>query len=198
MLFGPQSPRRESGAGRPLRTLQVTSIPKLVLLPEEPAGLIPTRTPGSVRFEATLTWQSPKDTVRGGICPSPPKSVKAFISESDGPEGVRRISGEVRAFAEEELADVLDSLLRSVTSTAAISEAVLEVRSIRVARPRIVPRGVLERLSRGLWESGFGVRFGPGWTPLYDGAEVAVGIRGAEDAYERLSRGSWEIASRPL
>lgn len=178
--------------------MQVATTPKLALLSEEPAGLIPTRTPGSVRFEATLSWRSSEEAVQGGICPSLSQSVQASIIESDEPGGVRYISGEIRAFTEEELEGALDSLLRAATSTAAISEAVLEVRSVRVARPRVVPRNVLERLARELWEAGYEVRFGPGWTPLYDGVVAAVGIRGAEDAYERLNLGPWEIASRPL
>ncbi len=177
--------------------MQVTTR-KLILLPGEPAGLIPTRTPGSFRFEATLCWQSPEEAVQGRICPALPRSVRASINESDDPEGMRRISGEILAFDEEDLEDALDSLLRAVTSTAAISEAVLEVRSVRVARPRVAPRDVLEDLARGLWKAGCGVRFGPGWTPLYDGAEAAVGIRGAEDFFGRLSLGRWEIVSLPL
>ncbi|MDQ4106950.1 MAG: hypothetical protein M3157_07245 [Actinomycetota bacterium] len=179
--------------------MQVVTSPRLALLPEEPAGLIPTRTPGAIGFEATLAWQSPEEAVRTAICPALPRSVKARICETDGPGEIRRISGELRAFAERDLEHCLDSVLRTLTSTAAVSEAVLEIRSVRVARPRAVPRGALERLARGLWEAGLGVRFGPGCTPLYDGAEVAVGIRGAEAAYERLrDRGSWEIVSRPL
>lgn len=179
--------------------MQVATPLKLALIPEEPAGLIPTRTPGAIQFEATLAWRSPEEAVRSIICPLLPSSVKARISETDEPGKVRRISGELRAFAEDDLESSLDSVLRAITSTAAVSEAVLEVRSVRLARPYVIPRGALERLARGLWEAGLGVRFGSGWTPLYDGAEAAVGIRGAEAAYERLRDWrSWEIASRPL
>ncbi len=179
--------------------MQVATPLKLALIPGEPAGLIPTRTPGAIRFEATLTWRSPEEAVRNIIYSLLSSSVKARISETDEPGEVRRISGEIRAFAEEDLESSLDSVLRAIISTAAVSEAMLEMRSVRVTRPRTVPRGVLERLARGLWEAGFRVRFGPGWTPLYDGVEVAVGTRGAEAAYERLRDcGSWEVASRPL
>ena len=178
--------------------MQVTTPPKLALLSGEPAGRIPTRTPGAVRFEATLTWQNPEETVQRDICPPFPGSVKAFISESGESGGIRYISGEIRAFVEEELENALDSVLQTVSSTAALSEAVLEMHYVRVARPRVAARDALERLAGGLWEAGFGVRFGPCWTPLYGGAEVAVGIRGAEDVYERLSLDSWEIASSPL
>ena len=178
--------------------MQVTTPPKLALLPDEPAGWIPTRTPGAVRFEATLTWQSPEEAVAHDMCPPMPVSVKALISDSEEPAGARHVSGEVRAFIEEGLDDALDSILQTLSSTAALSEAILEVRSVRVARPRVVPRFTLERLARGLSEAGFGVRFGPCWTPLYGEAEVAVGIRGAEDDYEQLrGLGYWEIASSP-
>jgi hypothetical protein len=179
--------------------LQVTTPPKLALLSGEPAGRIPTRTPGAVRFEATLTWQNLEEAVQRNICPPLPGSVKAFISESGEPGGVRYISGEILAFAEEELESALDSILQEVSSTAALSEAVLEMHCVRVAHPRVAARDALERLARGLWEGGLGVRFGPCWTPLYGGAEVAVGIRGAEGVYERLrDLDSWEIASPPL
>lgn len=137
--------------------------------------------------------------MRHDICPHLPGSVKAFISESDEPGGIRYISGEIRAFVEEELENALDSVLQKVSSTAALSEAALEMHCVRMACPRIISCDALERLARGLWEAGFGVRFGPCWTPLYGGAEVAVGIRGAEGGYERLrDLDSWEIASPPL
>ncbi len=179
--------------------MPVTTTPKLALLTGEPAGWIPTRVPGAIRFEATLTWRSPEEALRQDICPSLPKSVKACINETDGPDGARHVSGEIRAFVEEDLEDALDSALQTVSSTAALSEAALEIRAVRVARPHVVSRFELERLARGLWEAGFGVRFGPCWTPLYDGAGVAVGIRGAEGDYERLRGfGPWEIASPPL
>lgn len=172
---------------------------RLALLPEEPAGLIPTRTPGAVRFEAKLTWRSPEEAMPGKVLPSLPRGVKVYITEPDEPGENRWISGEIRAFAERDLDDALDSILRAVTSAAALSEAVLEVRTVRVARPRIVSRDVLGGLARGMWESGFGVRFGPCWTPLWDGVEAAVGTRDLEDAHERIRiLGPWEIASRPL
>lgn len=179
--------------------MQVTTPIKLALLSGEPDGWIPTRTPGAIRFEATLTWQGAEEAVRHDICPTLPGSVKAFVSESDEPGGVRCISGEIRAFDERVLEDALDSVLQTISSTAALTEAALEMHCVRLARPRVVPRYALERLARGLWEAGFGIRFGPCWTPLPGDAEVAVGVRGAGGGYERL-RGldSLEIASPPL
>lgn len=173
---------------------------KLVLLPDEPAGLISTRTPGAVCFEATLTWRNPEEAVTGDVLPALSETVRASVQDASEPDAVRRIRGELRAFDEDELARALDSLLRSLTSTAALSEAVLETHYVWVCRPRSVPRGVLERLARGLWEAGLEVRFGPCWEPLHDGAEAAVGVRGAGgDIYERLrDAGPWETASRPL
>ena len=163
--------------------------------------MIPTRTPGAVRFEATLTWKRRKDAVLGDILPYRPasKSVKVLASETDGIDGVRHISGEVRAFVEEDIQGTLDPILSTITSTAASSEAVLEVRCFRLARPRVVRRATLERLARGLWKAGLGVRFGACWTPLRDGEEAAVGIRGAEDVRERIEDlGLWEVASSAL
>lgn len=171
------------------------------MLPEEPAGLIPTRTPGAVRFEATLNWKSGADAVLGDIIPSlsNPKLVKVLVSESDEIDGIRRVSGEVRAFSEEDIQGALDFILSTITSTAAISEAVLEVRCVRLARPHIVSEATLGRLARGLWEAGFRVRFGACWTPLCAGEEAAVGVRGVEDAREHIEDlGPWEVVSPAL
>lgn len=179
--------------------MQAVTGTKLALLPDEPVGLIPTRTPGSVSFEAKLTWRELEEAIWEKICPIPPKSVKVLLDEHYEPEGSRLISGEIRAFAERDLEETLDSILRNVTSIAAASEAVLEVRSVRNARARVVSLEVLEKLALGVWEVGFGVRFGPCWTPLCGETEAAVGIRSAEDAHERLGdMDSWEITSRHL
>lgn len=178
---------------------------KLVLLSEEPAGLIPTRTPGAVRFEATLTWKSGEDAVTGKILPSWPasESVNVSAKESNGNDAVRRISGEVRAFVEEDMRNTLDPILSTITSTAATSEAVLEMRCFRLARPHVVPQTTLESLALGLWGAGWGVRFGTCWTPLRAGEEAAVGIRGAERGAEYARElikdfGLWEVASSSL
>ena len=171
------------------------------MLSEEMAGWIPTRTPGAVRFEATLTWKSGKDAVPGEILPSRrvSKLVKVLVRESAETDGVKRISGEVRAFDEGDLRSTLDPILSTITSTAAISEAVLEARCFRLARPRVVPRATLEDLALGLWGAGLEVRFGACWTPLYAGEEAAVGIRGMEDARERIEGiWPWEVALSTL
>lgn len=179
--------------------MQAVTGAKLALLSEEPAGLIPTRTPGSVSFGANLTWRSPEEMAPDRIRASLPESVRAFISEYNGSEGTRRISGEIRAFAEQDLKEAMDSILHAVTSTAAASEAVLEVWTARESRPRIVPRELLEQLALGMREAGFRAWFGPCWTPLCNEAEVAVGVRGMEGVYECLKdQGSWEITSRHL
>lgn len=175
------------------------------MLPEEPAGLIPTRAPGAVRFEVKLTWRSPEEAVLGSIIPSPLKGVRFFyLDGTNGATGpgeteTRCISGEIRAFTEKDLDDALDSVLGSVTSMAALTEAVLEVKTVRVARPRTLSRGAVVGLASEVWGAGFGVRFGPCWTPLWDGVEAAVGIGGLGEAHERMGGlGSWEIVSRPL
>lgn len=167
--------------------------------------MIPTRTPGAVRFEATLTWKSGEDAVTGKILPSWPasESVNVSAKESDGIGAVRRISGEVRAFVEEEMRNTLDRILSDITSTAAVSEAVLEMRCFRLARPHVVPRTTLESLALGLWEAGWGVRFGTCWTPLRAGEEAAVGIRGAERGAEYARElikdsGPWEVVRSTL
>lgn len=167
--------------------------------------MIPTRTPGAVRFEATLTWKSGEDAVTGKILPSWPasESVNVFAKESGGIGAVRYISGEVRAFVEEDMRNTLDPILSTIISTAAIFEAVLEMRCFRLARPHVVPRTTLESLALGLWEAGLGVRFGACWTPLRAGEEAAVGIHGAERGAEYARElikdsGPWEVVRSTL
>ncbi|MGB3684034.1 MAG: hypothetical protein WA990_16270 [Rubrobacteraceae bacterium] len=185
------------------------SVRRLALLPEEPAGLIPTRTPGAVRFEMKLTWRSPGEAGPERIFPEPPRGVRLYVDITNGggdsgESGTRYISGEVRAFSERDLDDALDSLLGAGTSVAALSEAVLEFKTVRIARPRVLTPEAIGNLARGLWESGIGVRFGPCWTPLWEGVEAALGtgaggIGNLEDGNGRV-RGlaSWETVSRPL
>jgi hypothetical protein len=128
-----------------------------------------------------------------------PEGVRLDLVSSQGADAESNIAGEIRAFSEDRLEEALDSILRRLISAAASSEAILEVSSVSNERPGIVPRGVLELLAIDARRAGFAVRFGACWATLPDGAEAAIGVRGAEDAYERLSGlSSWEITSRDL
>ena len=167
----------------------------MALLSEEPFGLVPTRTPGAVSFEASLTWKSGQEADQGRMLPALPQSVKVFAGESEEVDGLRRISCEVRAFDEGDLQGALDVILHYITSKAALFEAVLEIKCVRRAHPYVIPREILEQLAHGLWNSGCKVEFGTCWTPLYGEEDAAVGVRGAEDAYALIKDlHPWQLA----
>lgn len=63
----------------------------------------------------------------------------------------------------------------------------LETRAVRLAEPSVAPAALVEKLARQLWGAGFTVSFGPSWTPI-PGADVSVGTRGLEDAFEAFLR----------
>jgi hypothetical protein len=161
-------------------------------LPGEPAGLIATRTAGVVDFSATLAWQSPGDVPSGPVLGMPrgfeSGTLRYSVAETEElHRSARVMAGEIRAFTERELGAVLDALLRVITVTAALTQATLEVRAVRVASPGVAPPPALERLARDLWDAGFAVRFGRSWSVAPE-AEISVGIRGAEGVLEDLLR----------
>ena len=92
--------------------------------------------------------------------------------------GAHRLSCEIRAPRTDHLAASLDLVLRQVSEHAALAEAVLETRAIRIASPTAPPAVLLERLARHLWEAGHRVSFGPSWDPLPSGTGISVGCRG--------------------
>ena len=107
----------------------------------------------------------------------------------------RRIVGEITALTHQELGSALDAVLRSVTTAATLTEAVLEVEAVRSVTPRASSPYALQELARDLWEAGFCVRFAPSWTPDA-GADVCVGVGGADrDLGDFLStHPSWRLA----
>jgi len=118
----------------------------------------------------------------------------SFVEETDAANASRTISGEVRAFTEPDLRRTLDTVFRSISKTAALSEAVLEARAIRICSPAVTPSAVLEALARDLRDAGFPVTFGRSWSLVLN-AETAVGTGGAEADLVEFLRGhsSWEI-----
>lgn len=158
----------------------------LALLPEEPAGRISTRNAGAVFFESTLAWR-PGD----GVPPDPllrePRAPGArfysLVTSAVTP-ATRRISCEIRALDAGRLAGALDEALRSVTTQATLTGAVLETRAIRLAAPKSPPAALVEKLARQLWEAGFPVSAGPSWSPAPGNADISVGVGGLEEALE--------------
>lgn len=170
-----------------------------VILPTgEPAGTIATRTAGVAEFGATLVWDRDEDAPPSLTLPALPGTVRCSVVESDTPgeDPRREILGEIRAMTERDLGLALETVLRSLTVAAALSEALMEARVLRLTPPRATPSRTVQTLALDLWAAGFRVRFGPSWTPARDGAAVALGFRGAEA--EELARflgghPSWEM-----
>ncbi len=103
----------------------------------------------------------------------------------------------MRALHIEQLTCALDAVLRSVAAHAALTEAVLETRAIRLAYPWAAPSPLVKTLARQLSDAGLRPSFGSSWVPA-PGADLSVGIRGLEDAFETFVATSptWRQLSR--
>lgn len=166
----------------------------------EPAGKIVTRSAGSVEIQASLEWRSPQDAPHYSLFPAIPAGARFSLQESSGSDGTSRlVSGRLHAFRERILARVLDLVLRSLTSQAALTEAVLETRVVRLATPQAPQASLVEKMAHELWCSGQRVTFGPSWEPICD-VDLPLGAAGFEDELVDLLRcsGGWEIASQTL
>ena len=153
-------------------------------MPGEPAGLVLPRAAGAVEFRATLSWETPENAPRESLPglsnTAWDEAVKVRLTEESDPStGIRTLAGEVRALGRPELGRGLEGVLRAVTTAASLTEAVLEVETVRSVVPSVASPRALEGLARDLWEGGFPVRFAPSWTPVV-GADVAVGDRDGE------------------
>ena len=126
-----------------------------------------------------------------------PEIARWSLVETDEPaEHRREILGEILALSEDDLGSALESVLRSLTITASLSDAVLETRAARGMPPGSAPATTLQALALDLWDAGFQVRFAPSWTPVPRGT-VGLGVRGAEKALERFLQvhPTWKVGS---
>jgi hypothetical protein len=157
----------------------------LALLPEEPAGRISTRNAGAISFRVTLKTRPGEGMPFGPILgdPSPGARFYSLILADDPASATRRISCEIRALHDEQLTAALDSALRAVTAHAALTEAVLETRAVRLAGPSETPASLLKELAQHMSGAGLRATLGPCWTPA-PGADVSVGTRGLEETFE--------------
>ena len=153
------------------------------LLSGESAGRISTRNAGAVSFSATIKWRSSVDMPGGFVLGFPPPGVRFYslINNEDTLSATQEISCEMRALYERDLTSALDGALRSVSVHAALTEATLETRAVRLTTPTVAPPTLVEELARQLWNVGLSVSFGPSWTPA-PGADVSVGTGGSEEA----------------
>jgi hypothetical protein len=119
--------------------------------------------------------------------PMPGSRFYSLVQTEDATSATHQVSCEIRALHVEQLTGALDAALRSVTAYAALTEAVLETRAVRLADPTTPPAALVEGLARQLWGANLPVTFGPSWTPIA-GADISVGARGLEDALETFLR----------
>ncbi|MBA4115897.1 MAG: hypothetical protein H0X71_05555 [Rubrobacter sp.] len=170
----------------------------LALLPGEPAGRIPTRSAGAVFFEATLTMRPGEEIPSGPILGEPTPGARFYsLTRTDDPtSGTYKISCEIRALHLNPLTAALNTVLRSVTVHAALAEAVLEARALRLAEPSVTPDYLVEKLARQLLQYGLRPTFGPSWAPVA-GADVSVGTRGREEELQAFlhSYPGWKLLS---
>ncbi len=160
------------------------------------AGTIATTTAGLIEFSATLSWDRLEDVPEAPTLPALPKTARCSVVETDDLARCRReILAEILALSERDLGSALETVLRSLTTTAALSEAVLETRTARVTPPRSAPAATLQALALDLWESGYRVGFAPSWTPVPEGV-VGLGVLGAEQELLDflLAHPSWRVA----
>jgi len=109
-----------------------------------------------------------------------------FLVQTDHLESAtRKISCEIRALYAEQLNGALDAVLRSVTIHAALTEALLETRIVRLADPSEPHPALAEALARQLSDRGLPVSSGPSWIPA-PGADVSVGTQGSGGVLERF------------
>jgi hypothetical protein len=163
----------------------------------DPAGTVATRSAGLLEFSATLIFRSAEDVPLRPTLPALPQTARCSIVETD--DGYRReIMGEILALSETDLGSALETVLRTLTIAAALSEAVLESRTARVRPVRAAPAAVLQSLALDLRDAGFGVGFAPTWTLLAEG-EIGLGVLGAEQELEGFLRAhpSWSPVRTP-
>ena len=146
----------------------------------DPAGTIATSTAGMIEFSATFSWAGTEDIPQSPTLPVFPERARCSVVETDDPaSGTRGIVGELLALSESDLGSALETVLRSLTISATLSDAVLETSAARVRPPGSAPAAALQALAFDLWEAGFHVRFSPSWTPVPEGA-LGLGTRGAD------------------
>lgn len=159
------------------------------------AGTVATRSAGRIEFSATLSYRCAEDVLPAPALPALPDSVRCSVVETgDTEEGRREILGEILALSEAHLGFALETVLRSLTITAALSDAVLRSRAARLAPVGRAPAASLQALALDIRDAGYHVRFAPTWTPVPEGG-IGLGICGAEQELESFLKAhpSWKM-----
>ena len=159
------------------------------------AGTVATRSAGLIELSATLSYRCAEDVRPAPALPALPDTVRCSVVETgDTEEGRREILGEILALSEADLGFALETVLRSLTITAALSDAVLQSRAARLTPARQAPAASLQALALDIRDAGYRVRFAPTWTPVPEGA-IGLGIGGAEQELEGFLKAhpSWKM-----
>ena len=119
--------------------------------------------------------------------PPPDTRFYSIVQTGDAASAVQEICCEIRALHIEQLTGALDAVLRSVTAYAALNEAVLETRAVRLADPSLTSTALAEGLARQLSRAGLGISFGSSWTPA-PFADASVGIQGLQEDFRSFLR----------
>jgi len=157
--------------------------------------MIAPRVAGAAEFRATLVWRSPEDVPKGPTLVEPSGPTRCSFAEADDPEAAtRRLAGEVRALTWADLGVALEEVLRGLTRVAALTEATLELGTVRSVPPRVVSPRALETLARDLRQAGLSVCFEASWTPTAQRADAYLGVGGRDGLYDFLrSHPCWSL-----
>ncbi|HEY6673952.1 MAG TPA: hypothetical protein VIZ59_03470, partial [Rubrobacteraceae bacterium] len=94
---------------------------------EDFAGTVATRSAGLIEFSATLSFRRAEDVPEAPTLPVLPERARWSVVETyDIVENRREILGEILALSEGDLGSALETILRSLTIAAALSDAILE------------------------------------------------------------------------
>ena len=156
---------------------------------EDLAGTVATRSAGLIEFSATLSFRRAEDVPEAPTPPVLPERARCSVVETyDIAENRREILGEILALSEGDLGSALETILRSLTIAAALSDAILETRAACVATVRPAPAETLQALALDVRKAGFPVRFAPTWMPLAEG-EIGLGVSGKEQELRGFLKG---------
>ncbi|WP_273845706.1 hypothetical protein [Rubrobacter calidifluminis] len=170
----------------------------MLLLPEEPPGTVVSRTPGAMLLRANLRWQE-RPPREDGLLSSwsrgvPDRgSLHAVCRMTSDTTGY--IACELRSFYRRDLSGMLDSVLRGVSSLAAVTGAMLEMAAERLAGARVFSRSRRLELCRSLESRGLSPREAPSLAPVGSGSDLCLGTGSLLDELRRmLLQDGWEVA----
>ena len=144
-----------------------------------------TRAAGLADFRAVLEWDEAPE-LPPSCLPAPNVPFRHDLVEAPSPCGTRlEVRGSIRAMAG--LGGALEGVMRRVAGAASVSGAVLEMRVLREAPPRLFPPDLVQALATDLWRAGFSVRLAPCWEPVCQ-AGLVLGARGDEEGLRAFLR----------